>query len=92
MVWLTRPRGSTRFKLSESAAELVAEAKRRKLMAHMGRVNSLRRIRTAIDFGCDTIDGGQFSRWGDVKLARSCQWIAAELERSKQPSLFDGLE
>ncbi len=80
--------GSTRWKLSEDAAALVAEAKRRKLWAHFGRVNSLRRIRTAIDFGCDSVDGGLFSRWGDAKLERGCEWVAAELARHRQPQLF----
>lgn len=79
--------GSTRWKVGGAAARLVEQAKRHGLLAHMGRVNSLRRIRTAIDFGCDTIDGGQFSRWGDVKLERGCQWVQGELRlrRTYQP-------
>lgn len=82
--------GSTAWKVSEAAGDLVAEAKRRKLWAHMGRVNSLRRIRTAIDFGCDSVDGGQFSRWGDVKLDRGLEWVRHEARRHAQPSLFRG--
>jgi hypothetical protein len=80
--------GSTRWKLSQHAADLGAEAKDRGLWLHMGRVNSLKRMRTALEFGCDSIDGGQFSRFGDVKLERGLEWLRAEMDRQKQPNLW----
>lgn len=49
--------GSTAWKLSEAAHELAAEAKRRGKWLHMGRVNSLRRVRIAQAMGCDSVDG-----------------------------------
>jgi hypothetical protein len=55
--------GSTEFKLGHVARQLVAEAKRRGLWAHMGRVNSARRIMYAQSIGCDSIDGTQWVTW-----------------------------
>ena len=49
--------GTTDWKLSTAAAELVAEAKRHDKWVHMGRVNSLRRMRMADAIGCDSADG-----------------------------------
>lgn len=49
--------GSTAWKLGESAHHLAAEAKRRGKWVHMGRVNSLRRLRLAHAMGCDSADG-----------------------------------
>lgn len=49
--------GTTEWKLSEAAASLVREAKRRGKWVHMGRVNSLRRLRFAQSIGCDSADG-----------------------------------
>lgn len=47
----------TEWKLGPAAAELVAEAKARGLMVHMGRVNSRKRLQYAADIGCDSADG-----------------------------------
>lgn len=49
--------GTTAWKLSEAAAGLAREAKRRGKWVHMGRVNSLRRLRYADAIGCDSADG-----------------------------------
>lgn len=49
--------GSTDWKLGADVAAIVAEANRRGVWAHMGRVNSLRRLRYAADIGCDSVDG-----------------------------------
>lgn len=49
--------GTTTWKLGEPAVELIAEAKRRGKWVHMGRVNSLRRMRYAESIGCDSADG-----------------------------------
>lgn len=49
--------GTTAWKLSTHVAVLVAEAKRRGKWVHMGRVNSLRRLRYADAIGCDSADG-----------------------------------
>jgi hypothetical protein len=49
--------GTTAWKLGESAAQIAREAKRRGKWVHMGRVNSLRRMRYAESIGCDSADG-----------------------------------
>lgn len=49
--------GTTAWKLSEAVTGLVAEAKRSGKWVHMGRVNSLRRLRFADAIGCDSADG-----------------------------------
>lgn len=49
--------GSTKWKLGQSAAEIVKEAKRRNKWVHMGRVNSFKRIQYAEAIGCDSVDG-----------------------------------
>jgi hypothetical protein len=49
--------GSTAWKLSEACFSLIAEAKRRGKWVHMGRVNSLRRLKIAKSVGCDSVDG-----------------------------------
>lgn len=67
--------GSTRWKLSEASAGLVAEAKRMGKWTHMGRVNSRRRMRIAYDFGCDSIDGTGWSRFPDEYLSLHIPYI-----------------
>lgn len=53
--------GSTEWKLSRSAARVCDKAKNRGKLLHMGRVNSLRRLRLAVSWGCDSIDGTSLS-------------------------------
>lgn len=60
--------GSTEFKLSEPAARLVAEAGERGLWAHMGRVNTRRRIHHAKAIGCHSIDGTSTVLFTDAHL------------------------
>lgn len=49
--------GDTPWKLGEHAAEMAAVAKSIGKWVHMGRVNSLRRLRYAESIGCDSADG-----------------------------------
>jgi hypothetical protein len=79
--------GSTGWKLSRAAADLVGEARRRGKWCHMGRVNSLRRIRYAWEIGCDSVDGSSMSRFGDTHVPKFLRWVKS-LER--QPLLFGG--
>jgi hypothetical protein len=67
--------GSTAWKLGSAAQELAGQAKARGKWIHMGRVNSRKRIRTAFDFRCDSIDGSGFSRWPDIRLPKGLRWI-----------------
>lgn len=79
--------GSTDWKLSQAAAELIAEGKRRGKWCHVGRVNSYRRLRLAAVLGADSVDG-TFLRFGpDVNIPRLLGWLE---ELNAQPHL--GLE
>jgi hypothetical protein len=49
--------GTTTWKLGEPAAAIAREARARGKWVHMGRVNSLRRMRYAESIGCDSADG-----------------------------------
>lgn len=79
--------GSTEWKLSLTAADLMAEAKRRGKWVHVGRVNSLKRMRAMHDRGADSIDGSSASMFGDVYARKYLRWLVG-LER--QPTLFGG--
>ena len=76
--------GSTKFKLRESA-ELVEAAKARGKLVHIGRVNTLQRLRFAHDVGADTVDGTAFSMFPDTYVERGCRYLQ-QLER--RPVLF----
>lgn len=79
--------GTTHWKLGESAHQLAAEAKRRGKWVHMGRVNSLRRMRIAEAMGCDSVDGTylRFRYTKGTGEAEIASWNAAIY---RQPSLF----
>jgi hypothetical protein len=78
--------GTTAWKLCEAAHTLAAEAKRRGKWLHMGRVNSLRRVRLAKAMGCDSVDG-TFLRFGpDRNLPRLRRWLA-DLDTNPQLGL-----
>jgi hypothetical protein len=69
--------GTTTWKLGPSARNLVAEAKRRGLWIHMGRVNSARRIAYAREIGCDSVDGSKWVRWRDAYLPEGLGLVSA---------------
>lgn len=60
--------GSTRYKLSETAAQIVGEGNRRNVWTHMGRVNTAKRLLFASAIGCRSIDGSSFSRFSKTHL------------------------
>jgi hypothetical protein len=67
--------GSTPWKLGPAARMLAAEAKARGKRVHMGRVNSLRRMRYARAIGCDSADG-TFIRFGpERRLPEALGWL-----------------
>ena len=78
--------GSTAFKLSADARACVTEAKRLGKWVHMGRVNTMPRLRYAQHLGVDSVDGTGFSRWPDVTFSRFTR-VA-----SNQPLFIDGPE
>jgi hypothetical protein len=74
------------WKLGTAARALVAEAKRRGKRAHMGRVNSLQRVRYANAIGCDSADGTYLKKAPDKNLPRLLGWLR---DIHTQGSLFD---
>ena len=81
--------GSTAWKESPDAGRLVAEAKRRGKAAHMGRCSTLRRIRIAARFGCDSIDSSCTATLPDVWVPKLLRWIGRVKAERVAPGLFD---
>lgn len=76
--------GDDAWKLGDENAELIADAKRRGLWAHMGRVNSLRRLRFARFHGYDSVDGTFLAFGPDINLPRLLRYLTA----ASEPTLF----
>lgn len=70
--------GSTEWKLSKEASEIVQIAKSKGKWVHMGRVNSFKRIRYAYTIGCDSCDGSQFSMFPDTYIPKALEWLSSE--------------
>jgi hypothetical protein len=74
--------GSDGWRHSDGLRDLVADAKRRGKWVHMGRVNSLRRMRYAESIGCDSADGTVLKHdpsrpvheWGAAVRTRPSLW------------------
>lgn len=77
--------GSTEWKLGLEAAELIRTAKSLGKWVHMGRVNSLKRIRYAMSLGCDSVDGTSMTRFKDRYLDK---FLLAASEDDVQLQLF----
>lgn len=77
--------GDTAWKLGGTARGLVAEANRRGVWTHMGRVNSLARLRYAHAIGCDSVDGTYLAFGPDTNLPKLLGWLRAVAE----PVLFE---
>lgn len=69
--------GSTEFKCSDQAHDLIRTARRRGLWTHMGRVNTGRRMTLAKSWGCDSIDGTSVSMFTDRRLPERLAQAAA---------------
>lgn len=76
--------GSTAWKLGPAAEWLVGEALSRRRWVHMGRVNTLRRLRYAGRIGCQSVDGTLLKYGPDVNLARLTRWLPA-LDQQELP-------
>ncbi len=76
--------GSTQWKLGHAAENLAREAKARGKWLHVGRVNTSKRIRHAIELGADSIDGSGFSKWPKL-IPKGLGWIKYH---KQQPTLF----
>lgn len=69
--------GDTAWKLGAGARCLAAEARARGKRVHMGRVNSLRRLRYANAIGCHSADGTYLAFGPDKNLPRLLGWLRA---------------
>jgi len=76
--------GSTAWKLSSTAQRIVAHARAAGKWVHMGRVNSLRRLRIAESWGCDSVDGTLLAFAPDANTARLIEMVR---QVHRQPSL-----
>lgn len=65
------------WKTGPKAAAIVAEAKRRGKWVHVGRVNSLRRMRIAQAMGADSVDGTHVAFKPDVRARELESWLDA---------------
>jgi len=73
--------GDNEFKLRQSA-KLIEAAHGRGKLVHIGRVNTLRRLRFAYDLGADTVDGTAYSMYPATHLPKALNYIRS-LESSK---------
>lgn len=76
--------GSTDWKLSESAAALARHARSLGKWVHMGRVNSLKRLRIAASMGCNSVDGTYLKYGPAINGERLGEWLT---ELAENPSL-----
>lgn len=69
--------GTDDWKLSDASRAIVDEGKRLGKWLHMGRVNSVKRLTTAMEWGMDSVDGSGTSRFTDQHLPRQLRAIAS---------------
>jgi hypothetical protein len=78
------------WKLGPAARALTAQASRRGKHVHMGRVNSLKRLRYAAAIGCDSADGTYLANGPDVNLPAVLAWLRdVNIDSQTRPPLFD---
>lgn len=73
--------GDDTFKLGPDARAIAKATKTRGHWLHIGRVNSLRRMRYAHALGADSIDGTCFSRWSHTHLPNGVRWRQATVDQ-----------
>lgn len=81
--------GTTQYKLSADALRLVRAAQDRGLWVHMGRVNSLRRMRIAAEWGCDSVDGTFLAFGPDINVPRLLGWLR-DINNRRHQYAFQG--
>ena len=67
--------GTTEWKLGDDARCLVYAAREQQKWVHMGRVNTLGRLRYAHSIGCDSVDGTFLIFGPDQNLPRLLRWL-----------------
>jgi hypothetical protein len=78
--------GSDEYKLGAHAARVVSVARKHGKWAHVGRVNSFKRMRYAAAIGADSVDGSKWTRFRDAYLNRGLEYLAS-LQSTEQLEL-----
>ena len=76
--------GTTAWKMSQVAANLIIEAKQRGKWVHVGRVNSYKRMRIVDFFGADSCDGTHLTFGPNNKIKDIHRWLD---QVEQQPNL-----
>lgn len=69
--------GTTKWKMSANTEDIVQEANRQGVWAHVGRVNSFKRLRWARDIGADSADGTMLVFNPTKRFAELRRWLSA---------------
>jgi len=67
--------GSTKWKLSQAAADIAKIAKQKNKWVHMGRVNSYKQMSLAAAIGCDSVDGTFIAFAPDKNKSELLGWL-----------------
>lgn len=67
--------GTTEYKLGQTAYKVIQKAKENNLWVHMGRVNSLKRIKYAYESNVDSVDGTKYAMFDKVYLQQALEYI-----------------
>jgi len=76
--------GSTAWKTGQESAALVAAARRRGKWTHMGRVNSMKRMKAAESMGCDSVDGTYLKYGPAILWPKLRGWLD---QQGRQPTM-----
>jgi hypothetical protein len=85
-----------KWKLGPEARACAKWGKDNGKWVHMGRVNTRKRLRVALEFGCDSVDGTSLIYGPDICLAQMLKWIdqskkylPVTLEENKKMNLIN---
>ena len=67
--------GTTEWKLSKTAVDVIREAQHLKKIVHMGRVNSDKRLRYCYTLGIDSVDGTGYFRFNRNELLKALHFM-----------------
>lgn len=68
--------GTDAYKLGQDARDVVRAAQARGLWVHVGRVNTMRRLRYCQSINADSVDGTKWSRFRNTYLGRGLDFLA----------------
>jgi hypothetical protein len=81
--------GTNAYKLSPESRELARRAKARGKLVHVGRVNTLSRLKVLYNIDADSFDGTACSRWPDFQIPKTLRWMdRLDVYRCSQGAFF----